>query len=129
MYKEVVISIMIIIVIVLFDSRLQQYTDKCVEDMSQNLYEIKEDISKQDVDSRTVEEKTENLYQRWTDYHEKLAYYIEHDELEKVETDFTAGKSFIQSKQYGDAKSELEKTIFVLEHIKDKYMFNLENIF
>ena len=40
-----------------------------------------------------------------------------------------AGKSYIESQQYKDAICELEKTIFVLEHINEKYTFNLENIF
>ena len=70
-----------------------------------------------------------NIHDKWDEMYKKLAFYIEHDELEKVETNFTAGKSFIESKKYTDAMSELEKTSFVLTHIKEKYLFSLENIF
>lgn len=58
-----------------------------------------------------------------------MAYYIEHDELEKVETNLTALKSFVDSNEYVDAMSELDKSVFVLKHIEDKYAFNLQNIF
>ena len=69
------------------------------------------------------------MYSSWLNQHRKLAIFIEHDELEKVETDFVTCKSYMESKQYDMANAELEKTIFVLEHISDKYSFNFENIF
>ena len=61
--------------------------------------------------------------------HDLLAYYIEHDELEKVETNLTGLRSFIESKEYSDALAELDKTVFVLRHIEDKNKFNLQNVF
>ena len=76
-----------------------------------------------------AEKKTEEINENWEKMHNKLAYYIEHDELEKVETYFTTCQSFTRTGNYDLAISELEKTIFVLDHITDKYSFNLENIF
>ena len=69
------------------------------------------------------------IKQKWDKAHDKLAYYIEHDELEKVETNLTSCKSLAETENYDLAISELEKTVFVLNHITDKYAFNLENIF
>ena len=42
---------------------------------------------------------------------------------------FTACKSFAKTEEYKQAISELEKTVYVLEHITDKYSFDLVNIF
>lgn len=61
--------------------------------------------------------------------HKKLAYYIEHDELEKVDTAIVTMKSYIKTNDYSLAIAELEEGKFVLEHIKDKNSFNLQNIF
>ena len=61
--------------------------------------------------------------------HDKLAYFIEHDELEKVETDLVSIKSYIETQEYEQAVGELDKGAFVLKHIEDKYAFNLQNIF
>ena len=59
----------------------------------------------------------------------KLAYYIEHDELEKVDTNLIGLKSYIETEEESDAVSELEKSVFVLKHIEDKTRMNLKNIF
>ena len=67
--------------------------------------------------------------ENWKDYFEKLAYYIEHNELEKVETNLTSLKSYLETEQYHDAANELDKAEFVLKHIEDKNSFNLMNIF
>ena len=58
-----------------------------------------------------------------------MAYFIEHDELEKVDTNITALKSFIETNEYAEAISELDKSVFVLRHIEEKYAFSLENVF
>lgn len=76
-----------------------------------------------------IESKVKEVRDDWENRHDKLAYYIEHDELEKVETNLVALNGFIESNEYSDAISELDKSVFVLKHIEDKYAFNLENVF
>ena len=71
----------------------------------------------------------EKIYNEWLGYHEKLAYFIEHDELEKAETDMVALKGSVNVKEYEMAVSELDKSVYVLQHIEDKYKFELVNIF
>jgi uncharacterized protein (UPF0305 family) len=129
MYKELVISIIIIISIFVLDYITQKYTDFAINEAINNLHEVKESLKKENVDNKKVVEDTEKKYDRWLEHHKRLAFYIEHNELEKVETNFVSGKSFIESAKYEDAISELEKTIFILQHINDKYSVNLENIF
>ena len=47
----------------------------------------------------------------------------------KIETNLTGLKGEIEAGEYGDAMSQLDQSIFLLEHIEDKYAFNLQNIF
>lgn len=129
MYKELVISIIIIISIFVLDYITQKYTDFAINDAISNLHEIKELLKEENVDNKKAVKDAEEKYERWMEYHKRLAFYIEHNELEKVETNFVTGRSFIESAKYEDANSEIEKTIFVLQHINDKYSINLENIF
>ena len=129
MYKELVISIIIIILIFSLDYITQKYTDFAINEAISNLHEIKESLKEENVDNKKAIEDAEKKYNRWLEHHKRLAFYIEHNELEKVETNFVSGKSFIESAKYEDAISELEKTIFILQHINDKYSANLENIF
>ena len=73
--------------------------------------------------------KIEELDNKWDYRHNKLAYYIEHDELEKVDTAIVQVKSFVENDDISSAMAELETGKFVLEHIERKYKFNLQNIF
>ena len=129
MYKELVISIIIIILIISLDVWTQNYTKNTVNETIESLSELEEDMKDNNLSNDEIVNKTNATYNKWMEYHDKLAFYIEHNELEKVETNFIAGKSFIESKQYDLATSELEKTIFILDHITDKYSFNFTNIF
>lgn len=127
MYKEVIISIIIIAVIFVGDFFMQKYTKKSVENLSKKFEVLKSNLKeKNNEESLTLIKEIEDAL---NNRHNKLAYYIEHDEIEKVETAFTVCKSFVESESYELAISELDKTVFVLEHIADKYSFNLENIF
>ena len=60
--------------------------------------------------------------------HDKLSYYIEHNEIEKLETELTSLKSYVEVKEYDEAINEIDRALFLLNHIKDKYEFNLKTI-
>ena len=127
MYKEMIISIILVILIFIGDFITQNYTKKAVSTLIDEFGKLKQSLinnSKEDSEFEVNE-----IAKKWEEVHDKLAYYIEHDELEKVETNLTACKSLAETENYDLAISELEKTVFVLNHITDKYAFNLENIF
>ena len=129
MYKELVISAIIVISIFVLDYITQKYTDDAINDAIQDLTTIKQALQEDNVNEEKVVRDAGENYEKWLDYHKTLAFYIEHNELEKVETNYVSGNSFIENAKYEDAISELEKTVFVLQHINDKYSVNLENIF
>lgn len=128
MGKETIISIVIVILIVVANTITQNYTVETVKIMSGNLEELKKIIMDQE-DNEIIKQKNEEIKKIWESRHDKLAYYIEHDEVEKVETNLTGITSFIETEEFADAISELDKSNFILKHIEDKYAFNLENIF
>lgn len=127
MYKETTICICIIILIIWLDILTQNYTKTSTIEITECLSELKKEI--EDKSLENAKEKLGELDKKWDEKHDKLAYYIEHDELEKVETNLTGLRSFIESKEYSDALAELDKTVFVLRHIEDKNKFNLQNVF
>lgn len=134
MWKEIIICIIIVITIIMSNVITQRYTSQSIEKLSHGLGELKEYIVKleeqeNDEIKKQMEEKKEKVKEEWETRHDKLAYYIEHDELEKVETNLTSMNSFLETNEYAEAISELDKDIFILKHIKEKYEFNLENIF
>lgn len=129
MYKELIISAVIVISIFALDYITQKYTDNVINDAIKDLTTIKQAMKQEPVKNERVLKQASDNYEKWLNYHKRLAFYIEHNELEKVETNYVAGNSFIENAKYEDAMSEIEKTIFVLQHINEKYSINLENIF
>lgn len=131
MQKEVIVCIFIIVLIIVGNVVTQNYTVESVESLADQLSDLKSDIFKEEenIERDSIKDKIKQIEDNWESRHDKLAYYIEHDELEKVETNLTSLGSFIEANENSKAVSELDKTIFVLKHIEDKYAFNLQNIF
>ncbi|MBR3163054.1 MAG: DUF4363 family protein [Clostridia bacterium] len=127
MYKEIIICSVVIIAIVTTNWFLQDYTKNSVSFIINELKELKEDIKQEDIDKTTA--KMEQIKDEWHKKFKVLAIFIEHNELEKVETDLSALEGFIEVEDYKTGISELNKSIYVLEHIADKYDFSLVNVF
>ena len=127
MYKEVVICIVVIILIVSLDIFTQKYTRSTTADITQIFADLKSDMLNEDKDK--INEKVKILDKKWGQKHDRLAYYIEHDELEKVDTAIVSLKSYVETDDYSSAIAKLDEGKFILEHIQKKYAFNLENIF
>lgn len=129
MLKESIICVVIVIAIIFGNNVTQNYTKETVSELTSELTLLREDMINQEVDNKKTRDKIEEIYEQWQKRHDKLAYFIEHDELEKVETELIAIKSYIETEEYQESVSELDKSVFILQHIEDKYAFNLQNVF
>ena len=131
MKKEIVICTVVILVVVLGNMITQNYTKQCINTLTIQLSELKEKISMKEKNTtkEELEEKSKEIKENWDNMQETLSYYIEHDELEKVETQLTLLEGEMQTKLYDDAIPEIEKCEFILEHIADKTALSIKNIF
>ena len=131
MRKEAVICIIIVIAILIGNMITHNYTVESVSDMSEKLKTLREEAIKDpsQIEDKKIEKNLSEIEDSWDVRHNKLSYFIEHTEIEKVENNLTSVRSFIETKNYSDAISELDKANFLLKHIEDKYAFSLENIF
>ena len=127
MHKELIICIILVTLIIIGDWIIQNYTKNTINNITGELETLKQCLFEKS--NKNINEQIDRIDNKWNKFHDKLACYIEHDELEKVETNFTACKSLAKTEEYEQAISELEKTVYVLEHITDKYSFDLVNIF
>ena len=131
MTKELIISIIIVVLIFVGNAVTENYTRESIDETKQSLSTLREEIIKNEdeVDINITKEKIDNIHEQWDLRYEKLAYYIEHDELEKVKTELTGLRGYIEKEEYSEAVPELDKSVYILEHIKDKTALNLKNIF
>ncbi len=127
MLKETIICIVIVVLISLGNYMTQNYTKETVGELSTELWDLKEKVIQQEKEK--LKNSLEEIDRQWGKKHEKLAYYIEHDELEKIETELMAMKGNVEIEDYDSLMSGIEKSIFILKHIEEKYDFNLQNIF
>lgn len=136
MKKEIIISIIVIAIVIIGNIVTQNNTKQCVTELNGELADLKnslidviDDNKKKDEYYLKYKEKSTNIRDRWDEMQEVLSFYIEHDELEKVETQLAVMNGQMESKLYDDAVAEIEKCQFILEHIADKTAFNIKNIF
>ena len=127
MYKEIIIVILVIALIIGLDIITNNYTKTSVSILSDELNILRENILQEDKEN--AQTQMMNIKNIWEKRYNILAYYIEHDELEKVETELTSLAAFLNVEEYGECISELDKTIFVLEHIEEKEKFDVRSIF
>ena len=97
--------------------------------MSVSLNELRYEIEKNEKNANVIKDKMVDINQKWRDKNEKLSFYIEHDELEKVETELYALNANVDTKDYEQAIEKIEKCKFILKHIENKERLSLKNIF
>ena len=138
MYREIISIIIIIFLIISMDMITEKYTKKTVEDISNKLIEVrnigsilKKNEEKGEENKRQkdiINEKINLVYDDWKKKSKILSYYLEHDEIEKVETDIVNIKSFVEVEDYDMTIEEIDSCIYVLNHIENKEKLSLSNI-
>ena len=129
MKKEIIIILFILIFIITLNHITQNYTKVSVSLLNEKLEEIKEEIIKEKDEAKNIERKLQDLCSLWEEREQKLAYYIEHDELEKVESKINLIKGNIENKAYEETIADIEEAVFILNHIEEKYKFIIKNVF
>lgn len=129
MYKEIIICSIVIIIVVGLNILTENYTKESVALMTGNLEDLKKNMISEEQDEEDLNNQIEDIVNNWNERHKKLAYYIEHDELEKVETELVSLKGNIEVKEYEQGIPNLNNCIFILEHIKEKTALQIKNIF
>ena len=126
MNKEIILSAILLIFIFTANYFTRNYTQKSIEEVTQKLESLKTEMLEK---REQTGEKYDELEKIWLEKYEVLAYYIEHDELEKVSSELFQLKGSIQTDQVDEGIPTIENCKFILDHIKDKDKFEIKNIF
>ncbi len=129
MYKELIISVVIILAIIAGNYITENYVNNAVQEMTDGLENIRKELVVEQINQEQVESHLSDLQAKWQELNDKMAYFIEHNELEKVQTNLVSLVSFAKSKDYEDAVNQLDTGIYILSHVKEKYQLELKNIF
>ncbi|MDO5557261.1 MAG: DUF4363 family protein [Clostridia bacterium] len=128
MAKDIIICIVIISLIVCFNIVTQKHTNNKIRETTENLEELREAILEEKANDDLMG-KIQKINEQWENANKKMSYYIEHDELEKVKTELAELSANLEIEEYSQALPIVDRTIYILEHIKEKVSLNLKNIF
>lgn len=134
MYKETIISIVIIVFVLISNNIAQKHTDNTLGKTDEDLYKLKSKIEKvldkkEETTDKEIQEDIDRIIEQWEEDYYVLAIYLEHDELEKVKKELVILKSNIELKEYKEAITDIDRGMFSLEHLKEKEILNVDNFF
>ena len=140
MQKEIIIVSLIIIVIICVNIITQKYTKNTfyeittkldeISSIGQQLHEAKESGDEEPEDTKKIlNEKISNLEEYWQKVNKITPLYLEHDELEKVNSSMKKFESYFTLDEYAEAIPELNNCKYILKHIKEKESLQVINLF
>lgn len=134
MQKEILIVVIIVVAIITLNYITTSYTRNGFEQVNSKLDAIKnignELLNEEKEENISlISEKIKDLEDEWKIINKKTSFYLEHDELEKVNSSMVKFKSFFELGEYSEAIPELENCKYILRHIKDKESLNPINLF
>ena len=111
MKKELIIVIIIVIAIIILDTITHNYTKNNFAKINEQLEQIKKiskNIAKEEKERESdknskqqeLQEKIKIMEEDWQAINKNTAFYIEHEELEKVNASMIKFKSYIQLEEY-----------------------------
>lgn len=127
--KEMIIIISILIIIFTCSIVTQRYLNRTSDLLVDDLKEIKKNIENNDFNEKELAKKTEEMYEKWEKTNAKWSIIILHDEIDLIETSLIKMKAFIKTGEIEECMAELDTSIFLLNHIKEKEKTSLKNIF
>ena len=120
-------EIITLIVIIVFIVAIDLITDKIMKNVVDDMVNLIEDIERK-IGENLEDVKIDDLKKVWHEKEVMLAYFSEHDELEKVTVEVTELKSNMENDMKEEAKGNIDKIKFLLKHIEEKEKLKLKNM-
>lgn len=131
MFKETLIIVTIVFIIIIGNIGIQNYISKTSDELVFQLEDLKDKLENID-ETNNMEELKEfsvKIYENWEEVNKKWSILVIHSELDLIELALIGVKSTIEANELQDTLQEIEKSIFLVEHIKEKENLKLKNIF
>lgn len=125
--KEYVIVGVILIFVFFIEHITKQNLSDSVKWMKEGITSIENKLE----ENRETEAQNEflDLKGKWEGEQEKLAFFVEHEELEKVSNDIVIIESNFKQNESDEIDENITDLKFMLDHIEEKNQLNLKNIF
>lgn len=127
--KEIVIVIISIALVCTGAVISQNYLNKTSDELVGEIENLRVEIQKAKLNQENSSVAlSENIYDKWKAIEKKWSLIIMHAETDQIELALIGMDANIKEEEYEKAQEELEKSIFLLQHIKEKEALALENV-
>ena len=127
--KETIIIIIILIIIFSGAIYTQKFLNSSSDLLVSKLENLKTSIENNKITKEEMKSKSDEIYGEWEDINEKWSVIVLHDEIDLIETSLIRMKSKIKTEKVEESMEDLDTSIFLLKHIKEKEKTSLKNIF
>ena len=127
--KETTIIIAILIIIISGAIYTQKFLNTTADKLVGKLEELKNGIEENSMVEEKIKNISDEIYGEWEDINEKWSVIVLHDEIDLIETSLIRMKSKIKTGNFEESMEDLDTSIFLVKHIKEKERTSLKNIF
>lgn len=127
--KEIVIIVIILIIIFGGAWYIQNFLNSTSDLLVSKLEDLKNGIEKNNIAESEMQKKTDEIYEEWKKINERWSIIVLHDEIDLIETSLIRMKSKIKVGDLEESIEDVDTSIFLLKHIKEKEKTSLKNIF
>ena len=125
MKKELIICLVIVVGIIVGDVFLQKYTNNALDCINEKLLALRAEIKQtDDIDMSKINE----IDEEWEKNFQIFTCYLEHDELEKIKTQLVIIASGMEMNDRDYVFEEIDRAMYIIDHIESKQMLKLDNI-
>ena len=126
MSKEIVITVIILVAIIGLNAFVGKYVDDKLNYVLSELNDLRPLVEEEKYEE--ANQKINEIDEYWKKSEDIVSFFVEHDELEKVMTEYTSLKTYCKLEQE-EAFEALDKMAFIIKHIEEKDDLKLKNIF
>ena len=126
MSKEIVITVIILVAIIGLNAFVGKYVDDKLNYVLSELNDLRPLVEEEKYEE--ANQKINEIDEYWKKSEDIVSFFVEHDELEKVMTEYTSLKNYCKLEQE-EAFEALDKMAFIIKHIEEKDDLKLKNIF
>ena len=127
--RETIIILSILIIIFVGACITQKFLNNTADLLVSKLEDLKSGIEEDKINEKEMVEKTDEIYSEWEEINERWSVIVLHDEIDLIETSLIRMKSKINTGEVQESMEDLDTSIFLIKHIKEKEKTNLKNIF
>lgn len=127
--RETIIIIIILLIIFGGAYYIQNFLNNSSDNLVSKLEDLKTGIEGRNITEEDMKSKSDEIYGEWEDINKKWSIIVLHDEIDLIETSLIRMKSKIKTGSIDESMEDLDTSIFLLKHIKEKEKTSLKNIF